>query len=277
MPHFTTSDDLRLYYSDHGNGQPVLCLAGLTRNGDDFNFLAPHLSHIRMICLDSRGRGRSDYDENFNNYNIIREAADALELLDHLGLEDVTILGTSRGGLIAMGLAMAHKHRLRGVILNDIGPVIDTGGLGRIMDYVGHAPDLADFDVAAKALRGANAQDFPGVSLERWQEHARNMWFEKPEGGLGLRYDHHLRDALLAQSENAAPSDLWDWFAALAGLPVGVIRGANSDLLSADTLEEMHKRHQGLISATVPDRAHVPFLDETESLSVITAILEQTA
>lgn len=277
MPHFKTPDGLTLFYSDDGTGQPVLCLAGLTRNGDDFDFLAPHLPDVRLLRLDTRGRGQSDHDPEFRHYNIFHEAADVIALLDHLGLARATLIGTSRGGLIAMALALRHKHRLAGVILNDIGPVIDAGGLARIMDYVGIEPALPDLDAAAHALQKAGAAEFPGVPLARWRQQAANQWHEKPGGGLGIRYDSHLRDALLAQSENAAPAHLWDWFDALDGLPVGVIRGANSDLLSAQTLQDMAARHPGLIHATVPDRAHVPFLDEPESLDVIRKTLEQTA
>lgn len=277
MPHFRTTDGLNLHYSDAGSGQPVLCLAGLTRNGRDFDFLVPHLRDVRLLRLDTRGRGQSDHDPEFRHYNIFHEAADAIALLDHLGLPRATLIGTSRGGLIAMALALRHKHRLAGVVLNDIGPVIDTGGLARIMEYVGIEPGLPDLDAAARALQKAGAAEFPGVPLDRWRAHADNMWYEKPGGGLGIRYDSHLRDALIAQSENAAPAHLWDWFEALAGLPVGVIRGANSDLLSAQTVQEMAARHPGLIHATVPDRAHVPFLDEPESLDVIRKTLEQTA
>lgn len=277
MPHFTTSDGLNLYYQDEGTGQPVLCLAGLTRNGDDFDFVAPHLAGVRLIRLDYRGRGRSDYDPDFSHYNIITEGLDALELLDHLGLKQVTILGTSRGGLIAMALAVGQKDRLSGVILNDIGPVIDPKGIEVIMDYVGHDPSMPDFASGAQALQQVNKDGFPDVPLDRWQEMAQNIWFEKPEGGLGIRYDKHLRDALLAQADNAVPPDLWDWFAALKGLPVGVIHGANSDLLTAQTVAEMAQRHRGLIQATVPNRAHVPFLDEPEALDVIRQVLEKTA
>ncbi len=277
MPHFTTSDGLKLYYQDEGTGQPVLCLAGLTRNSSDFDFVAPHLAAVRLIRLDYRGRGQSDYDPEFTNYNILREGQDALELLDYLGLDKVVILGTSRGGLIAMNLSLEHKDRLSGVILNDIGPVIDPKGIEVIMGYVGIDPELPDLDTAAQVLQQVNQQNFPDIPLDRWLTHANNMWIEKPGGGLGIRYDAHLRDALLAQAENAVPPDLWDWFDGLAGLPVGLIHGANSDLLTHDTVAEMARRHSGLIHTTVPDRAHVPFLDEPQSLDVIHKVLEHTA
>src|SRR6056297_2490396 len=201
MAHFTTSDGLSLHYTDAGHGQPVLCLAGLTRNSADFGFLTPHLSGCRMICMDYRGRGQSDHAPDFMSYNILREAQDAVELLDHLGIGRVTLIGTSRGGLIAMALSLEHRARLGGVVLNDIGPEVAAEGLGRIMDYVGKTPPYPDLDSAARALKAGNEAAFPGVPLERWREQAEFMWFELPTGGgIGLRYDPRLRDALIGQA-----------------------------------------------------------------------------
>ena len=128
MPRFTTSDSVSLHYTDEGQGLPVLCLAGLTRDGHDFDDVAPHLRDVRLIRLDYRGRGQSDW-ANHETYTIPVEGRDALELLDHLGLDRAAVLGTSRGGLIAMVLAASAKDRLLGVALNDIGPEIDDAGL----------------------------------------------------------------------------------------------------------------------------------------------------
>ena len=134
-----------------GHGQPVLCLAGLTRNSADFGFLTPHLSGCRVICMDYRGRGQSDHAPDFMSYNILREGQDAVELLDHLGIDRVTLIGTSRGGLIAMALGHTAHDRLAGVVLNDIGPEVTTIGIERIMDYVGREPDLPDLDARRRA------------------------------------------------------------------------------------------------------------------------------
>lgn len=275
MPRFETTDNLTLYYEDEGSGAPVLCLAGLTRNSRDFDFLAPHLPHTRLIRMDYRGRGLSDHDPDFMNYSIMREAQDAVELLDHLGLERVTLMGTSRGGLIAMLLGFAHKSRLNGVILNDIGPVVDAGGLERIMDYVGKEPNFPTYAAAAAGLQAVFAGDFPGVSLNRWLVQAEFMWAEQGKETLALRYDARLRDALVGQAGVGEAPDLWQFFEALEGLPLASIRGANSDLMTAETQAQMARRHPGMISATVPDRGHVPFLDEPEALAAILALLEQ--
>jgi len=128
MPHFTTSDGLSLHYTDEGAGLPLLCLSGLTRDGRDFDYVAPHLDQVRLIRMDYRGRGQSEWGDH-SQYTIPVEARDAVELLDHLGLESAAVLGTSRGGLIAMLLAATARDRLTGVALNDIGPEIAPAGL----------------------------------------------------------------------------------------------------------------------------------------------------
>jgi len=137
MAQFTSSDGLQIYYTDEGEGLPILCLAGLTRTTEDFEYVTPHLSQHRLIKMDYRGRGQSDFDPDWKNYSLPVECRDVTELLDHLGLEKVAILGTSRGGLNAMGLAMGAKDRLLGIALNDVGPVIDPKGIEFIKDYIG--------------------------------------------------------------------------------------------------------------------------------------------
>ena len=159
MPFFETSDKLRVHYTDEGAGVPILCLPGLTRTTADFDYVTPHLTDVRLIKLDYRGRGKSEWDKNWRNYNLVRESQDVIELLDHLGLEKVAVLGTSRGGLLAMGLALGAKDRLAGVALNDIGPVIEPEGLNYIMGYLGRRPGaktdpagLNDFAFIAERL-----------------------------------------------------------------------------------------------------------------------------
>lgn len=273
MTHFRTSDGLRLYFEDTGTGQPLLCLPGLTRNTRDFDFLKPQMTSCRMIAMDYRGRGQSDHASDFHSYSVPQEAQDVIALLDHLGLEKVTILGTSRGGLIAMALAAMYPNRLAGVILNDVGPVIAPGGIERIMHYVGRVPSYRTLQEAAEAMAVALGPQFPDLTPEIWHRMVAAQNQETPTG-LTLRYDPRLRDALLAQAEAGPPPDLWPLFDALLPLPVGVLRGANSDILSAETLAEMQARHTGLIAATVPNRGHVPLLDEPESLDLINRILK---
>jgi len=274
MPAFTSADGLSLHYEDHGTGLAVLCLAGLTRNSGDFEFLMPHLSHVRAIRMDYRGRGQSEYAEDFMTYSIVQEAEDAVALLDHLGIEQAVVIGTSRGGLISMFLAALHPSRLRGVVLNDIGPDIAELGLTRIMEYLGREPQFPDLDAAGEALHAVYAPDFPGVPVSRWRRQAELMWYEKPEGGLGLRYDARLRDAMIAQAEAGPAPDLWPLFDQLAEVPLCALRGENSDLLTPATFERMQAHAPDMHAVTIPDRAHVPFLDEPEAVAAIQALLE---
>jgi len=271
MQHFTTFDGLRLAYSDEGEGLPVLCLAGLSRSSSDFDYVAPHLSGVRMIRMDYRGRGASEWAKDWRTYSIPTEGQDALALLDHLGIEKAAVLGTSRGGLIAMMLAATAKDRLLGVCLNDIGPVLEDNGLDWIMTYIGRNPAFKTHAEMAAAMPGGMA-GFANVPTERWLAEVEKHTYETPEG-LEITYDPKLRDALLAASEQPAV-DLWPLFEAMAGLPVALIRGANSDLLSAQTAAQMQRRHAGMIFASVPDRAHIPFLDEPEAVIAITNWLE---
>lgn len=269
---FTTSDGLSLAYAATGAGRPLLCLPGLTRNAADFEDLAAALDgRHRLIALTSRGRNGSDFDPEWKNYNVSIEARDAVELLDHLGLDKVTIIGTSRGGLIAMLLAVFAKHRVAAVLLNDIGPEIAPGGLDRIKGYLGIPPKGRSYAEVAEALQATGRAEFPEVSLARWEICARRWFTETPEG-MALNYDPKLRDAVLAGAVEPAP-DMWPLFEAFAGIPLAVLRGANSDLLSRETVARMVALRPDLIAAEVPGRGHVPFLDEPESLAALDALL----
>ena len=279
MSRFTTPDGLSLYYETHGNrdGLPLICLPGLTRDGQDFRYVLPHLADYHVILLDLRGRGRSDYAEAPGSYNILTEAGDVVALMDHLDLSRAAILGTSRGGLVAMAMAGTTRDRLSAVILNDVGPDIADTGLGRIFDYLGRRPAAKTHAQAAQALEAAMSPAFSGVPSQRWLEEAQTFYKETPDG-LELRYDARLRDAMLAQAEAVAEMEekpsLWPWFAALDGLPCGVIRGAQSDILSAETYAEMQRRLPALRAVELPDRGHVPFLDEPAALSLIHDVLK---
>jgi pimeloyl-ACP methyl ester carboxylesterase len=265
VPHFKAADGVRIYYEDAGTGIPLLCLAGLTRNARDFDFVAPHLEDMRLIRMDSRGRGQSEWAD-FKTYEVVQEAQDALALLDHLGLDRVAILGTSRGGLIAMLMAVSAKERLIGVALNDIGPVIEGAGLNAIRGYVGQTPRFATLEEAAEDKMSDRSQ-FDNVPKDRWITYLSHV-FDETDEGLRFNYDPKLLDAI-APGVDQPTMEAWPVFHALAGLPVAVIRGANSDLLSAETVAEMALRHPGLIVAEVADRGHIPFLDEPEALAAL--------
>lgn len=265
MSYFTASDGARLYYTDEREGRPLLCLSGLTRTGRDFDYVAPHLPPCRLIRMDYRGRGMSDFS-GAETYSIQREGQDAIELLDHLGIEKTSILGTSRGGLIAMGLAFTVKDRLEAVALNDIGPKIETAGLDAIKDYLGKRPSFKTLGEAV-TKRATVMAGFANVPEARWAQEVM-LHYRGAPGGLDITYDPALREAVLGNEAAAAP-DLWPIFESLDGLPLALIRGANSDLLSHETAQEMARRRPDMIFANVPDRGHVPFLDEPEALEAL--------
>lgn len=267
MPRFTSSDGLSLFYTDSGHGPPLLCLSGLTRNLDDFDFVSPHLSMFRLIKLDYRGRGRSDWAADYKTYMVPREAADALELLDHLNIDKTAILGTSRGGIIAMFLAHIAKNRLSAVALNDIGPELQSTGLDDIFAFLGRPPAAKTLEEAAR-MRAAHSPGFEHVPTERWRAEAANLYVETPLG-LDLRYDAKLRDAVIEQQATLPNPDLWPLFKALDGLPLALIHGVNSDLLSAASVEKMQAYRPDMILAKVPNRGHIPFLDEPQALDAL--------
>ena len=226
-----------------------------------------------MITMDYRGRGQSDYDSDFINYNILREGLDATELLDHLEVDKVTLLGTSRGRLIAMALAASHPMRLAGVILNDVGPAVEPADTAKIKDYVGNQPTVKCYDEAARSLRQCMEPLFPGVPLQTWRRQVEHQYLQS-ETGLNLRHDSTLRDALIQQAAAGPVPDLWPWFEVLHEIPTGVIQCAISDVFGAQTLQEMHTRHSRLISTEIADRGHVSFLFEPQSLDVIRKVLD---
>ncbi|MDM7459030.1 MAG: alpha/beta hydrolase, partial [Paracoccus sp. (in: a-proteobacteria)] len=259
---FTASDGARIAYSDEGEGLPVLALAGLTRTGADFDYLAPHLNRVRLIRMDYRGRGSSDWT-GAATYTVPREARDALELLDHLGLDRAAILGTSRGGLNGMFLAATAHDRLIGLCLNDVGPEIERAGLEKIFDYVGRNPAARSHAELAGRMPELMAGFFD-VPEGRWLDDVKRHYHETPQG-LRINYDPALREAFLAAFSGDAP-DLWPLWRATGTMPVVLIRGANSDLLSRETADRMASMRPDMIRAEVPGRGHIPWLDEPEAL-----------
>ncbi|MGZ3216090.1 alpha/beta fold hydrolase [Paracoccus sp. T5] len=270
MAEFVASDGARLAYSDEGEGLPLLCLAGLTRTMADFDYVAAHLSGVRLIRMDYRGRGGSAWT-GAETYTVPREARDAVELLDHLGISRAAVLGTSRGGLNGMFLAATAQERLLGLCLNDVGPEIEQAGLERIFDYVGRNPAARTHEELAARLP-ALMPGFDDVPEGRWLEDVQRHYLQT-EAGLRINYDPALRDAFLA-AFGGDQVDLWPLWEATAGLPVAVIRGANSDLLSPAVVAEMQRRRPDLAVTEVPGRAHIPWLDEAPALVALRDWLE---
>lgn len=272
MQFFEAQDGARLAFRDEGHGVPLLALAGFSRDSRDFDYLARHLPHdVRLIRLDCRGRGQSVWTGP-QTYTLAQEMADAVALIDHLEIERVAVIGTSRGGLIGMLMAHLHWHRLLGLCLIDVGPVLERAGLLRIGTYLGCPPTLQTLEEVADRLPSVSP-GFSGVSVMRWAEEAVRH-FEQLDDHVGLTYDPSLREVFHAAMVDPLP-EVWHLFEACAGLPVALVRGVNSDVLSAATVQLMRQLRPDMLVAEVPGRGHVPFLDEPEALACIRAWLQQ--
>ncbi len=272
------NDGLELYARDYGNPDakelPALCLPGLTRNSKDFHELASELAHTRrVICPDFRGRGLSAYARKADAYTPITELQDTLKLLDKLSIERVVPIGTSRGGLVTMVMAQVAPDRLAGAVLNDVGPRIEAEGIRRIAGYAGTMAVPDSWEELAQALKAANTPAFQ-MSDDQWLAFARQT-FADNNGKPRMDYDPKIGDALRAGTDPDNLPEMWDSFDALKAFPLLVIRGANSDLLSAETVDEMAERHGNCQTVTVADRGHAPLLNEPECVAAIDAFLQR--
>jgi len=280
--HYSSRDGLRLYarhYPVPGAWRrPLVCLAGLTRNSRDFHDLAMALASQdergrNVFALDYRGRGRSQHDPNWRNYAILTELNDVLDFMVVKGLSHAGVIGTSRGGIVAMLMAVVRPTSVGAVVLNDIGPIIEREGLTRIAAYVGRVPLPADWAEATRLVRDINQRQFPAVPETQWAELARQA-FNDDNGLPAAAYDPALAKAL-AQMGGAMP-ELWPQFTALTPVPVLALRGEHSDILSPATLEEMRRRHPRLETVTISGQGHAPLLKDARSLSTIADFLERT-
>lgn len=278
---YNSPDGLRLHarvYGEQNARLPVVCLPGLTRNVRDFHELALILSSgdapRRVISFDYRGRGQSAYDPNYKNYNVGIEAGDILAGLAQLGIDRALFIGTSRGGLILHVLAAIKPAMLGGVVLNDIGPVVDAAGLQNIKDYLSKAPRPNSLAEAVAAQKAAHGDAFSALSDADWERMVGAIY--KPDSEkLVPDFDPLLLADLMTLDLSKPIPDLWPQFAALGAMPMLAIRGANSLLLSADTLEEMGRRHENFEAITVAGQGHAPFLETGQLPKQIAAFFDQ--
>lgn len=269
---FTASDGLKLHARDYGPlaaaALPVVCLPGLARTAADFHEVALALSQDearprRILALDYRGRGLSAYDPEWKHYDIRVELDDLMQVLVAAGIERAVFIGTSRGGLLTMALAAARPAVIKGVVLNDVGPVIDARGLLRIRGYVGKLPQPRSFSEGAEILKRLSDQQFPALGDAEWELMARRTWTDR-DGPLRPDYDTNLMKVLEELDLEAPLPVLWPYFDALQGVPILAIRGDNSDLLAEKTLQEMAKRHPDCETHVVPGQGHAPLLGSKE-------------
>jgi pimeloyl-ACP methyl ester carboxylesterase len=278
-------DGLRLHARCYGArsapGVPVVCLPGLARTAADFEALAAALANDaenprRVIALDYRGRGLSDYDRDPANYNFHTELADVLAAVTALDCAPAIFVGTSRGGILAMLLAAVRPAAIAGVVLNDIGPVIEPKGLMRIKGYVGKLPQPKSFEEGAEILRRLFDAQFPKLTHDDWLVSARRT-FKQENGALVPAYDVKLAKTMEGVDFERPLPPLWKEFDALAHVPLMVVRGEHSDILSAATVEAMRARRAALESLDVADQGHAPLLAEPDTIARIAGFAKRCA
>jgi pimeloyl-ACP methyl ester carboxylesterase len=274
----TSCDGLKLYARRYGSwpsrGPVILCLPGLARTTLDFDVLAPALaSHperpFTVLCLDYRGRGQSDYDPDPSHYDLSIELADIRLILAELNIKSVIVIGTSRGGLHGANLALCGQGLVQGLVLNDIGPVIEHEGLLRIKGYVGKHPQASTLEEAKAALIAAAKSQFPAFKDEDWVRLTNRTYKENPDGTISPRYDNNLAKTLESIDLDSGIPPMWPIFNALGDLPILVVRGALSDILSQATVEEMKQRKSSVQSLTIEGQGHAPILDTQETIAAL--------
>jgi pimeloyl-ACP methyl ester carboxylesterase len=265
------SDGLRLFYFDYpcpeASRLPLVCLPGLARTADDFSLIAQaaQRSGRRVLAVDYRGRGRSQWDKDWRRYDPDVEEDDIFTVLGDAGVSEAVFFGTSRGGLHTMRIAKARPGVIRAAVLNDIGPVIEKSGLLRIKTYVGKMPPLQKMSDAAALMRFAMSANFPAVTPEQFEIFARQT-FEEKDGKVQLRYDPELNHTLDDITPEAAVADFWEPFAALSAVPILALRGETSDILSVEVFNEMAQRAPRLEQYTVPGQGHAPLLLDQQTI-----------
>ncbi|WP_026608239.1 alpha/beta fold hydrolase [Methylocapsa acidiphila] len=276
--YFSAPDGLRLHVRDYGSpldpGVPVVCLPGLTRNSADFGPLASALASgragekRRVLALDSRGRGLSERDRNWRNYTLEVESGDLLAVLTATGIARAVFVGTSRGGLLTMGLAATRPSVIHAVVLNDIGPVVEPRGMARIRSYVGKLPPPHTATDAIDLLKRLMSRQFTSVGEEDWALYAK-LSFADAKGNYGARYDPQLLKPLESLDLEQPLPSFWPQFDGLRNVPLLVLRGANSDILSAETFAEMKRRHPSCESLVIEGQGHPPLLLDAASIDGI--------
>ena len=257
---------VRVYGEDTGGRLPVVCLPGLSRNGSDFDALAETLSTAssgasrRVLSVDLRGRGLSEYDRNPANYSLPVELGDVVAILASLAAEPAIFVGTSRGGILTMLLAAFRPGAIAGAVLNDIGPVIETKGVTRIKGYVGKLSPPKSIEDGAEILRRRDGAQFTRLTMDDWREQARRNWWLK-DGELVPSYDPALSKTFDEADPDKPLPDLWAQFDALPDVPLMVVRGENSDLLSTATVAAMKDRRPDLTVIDVEGEGHAPRLE----------------
>ena len=279
--YYASNDGLKLFARDYGDltspWLPVVCLPGLSRTSRDFHalgtYLAAHHERPRRVAaFDYRGRGRSEWDNNIANYNVATEMIDVLDGMAAMGIPRAAVVGTSRGGIIGMLMALARPQTVAALVLNDIGPFIEPGGLARLKTYIGRTPHAESWADAAHIQRRLHGGQFTALDDADWETFAR-LTYRDAGGRPASDYDPRLSETLKDVEIDQPSPGIWDEFAALKWLPILAIRGANSDILGTATLERMQREHPAMETVLVADEGHPPQLVPGPLLARIAAFI----
>lgn len=279
--HFIAADDgvktfvLEIAPKGAETGPPIICIHGLTRNHKDFEPIFDFLSDMgrRIFAIDVRGRGYSDYDMNPMNYHPLRYAQDVLGIMAALEIEKAIFIGTSMGGLISMVVAMFAPQKIAAIVLNDVGPELNPQGISRIRDYVGLNMNFADFLSACAAVKSINSRAYPLIDDKQFWEDFTKRVIKKTDNGYEYAYDANIRQVLTMGNPDDPPPNLWTQFAAIPDVPLGVIRGGISDVITDELVQKMKDARQNLKIAIVPNIGHAPILDEAEAKQLIENVI----
>jgi len=269
--YYQSNDGLNLYYRKYGKNTarfPLVCLAGLTRNSEDFDEFAEYFSKDRAVyTLDYRGRGKSDYDPDYKNYNPQTYLGDIYAFLMAADIEKAIFVGTSLGGILSMAFASLSPQHVAAIILNDIGPEVSSGGGSRIAGYVGKDNRFKTIEAATDAQRQLYTGAYPDLDEAAWRKTTETGFvYDATAGNYRPNYDLALGKAFAEQMSDDPSVDLWPFFEALNSVPLLAIRGALSDVLSAETFQKMQEANPDMQVLTLENRGHVPLLNEPPAM-----------
>jgi len=268
----------------------IVCVHGLSRQGRDFDVLARALVErspvpVRVACPDVVGRGRSDWLADPMGYGIPTYASDMVQMLQHLQsqapVSTLDWLGTSMGGLIGMALAgtpgLPLPAPVRRLVLNDVGPVIQWAALQRIGTYLGQTGRFETVQQAADAM-WAISQSFGPHTPEQWLALSQAMVKPLPAGGFTLHYDPAIAVPFRTLDEKSAAAGqaaLWQLYDAIRARTL-LLRGAQSDLLSQATAQEMMRRGPKPRLVEFEGVGHAPTLIAQEQVDAVASFLLAT-
>ncbi len=275
--YISASDGLKLYIRDYradvSSKKTIFCLSGLTRNSQDFDQIASVLNKQghRVVTMDYRGRGQSEFDANWENYTPQTYVSDIFQVASALGLHACIFIGTSLGGLMSMAMCAIAPGLVHSVVLNDVGPDLDETGLEKIIAYTSDGESVASLDEAVMKLK-RHYKDEHGFVDKDWHRIAQNTY--KPiQGKYVPSWDTKIAQNLKLARAKQERQDLWPYFKALKERPVLLIRGAQSSVFTRETYEKMLGLLKNIQGIEIPYVGHAPTLEEEPAENTILAFV----